>query len=360
MDMTFLPQPLFAEPGILLLPILALVLLVVVGAIVGICLLLANKKTRTAGFVLLAVGFGVLVCGGGAVVLRVVGLSGQDYMVRVLDPDKPAPEAEITSESVTLPDTATSPDPDLDQPDVDKPDAAPEDKPTEKVEQRPDWVGRAPQRSGDAYQMSVTVGPYTSRMECDANMIANLQEEVAQYVEIILGPDAARYVKLPDNYIREEMIKDRWEEPVEASFGPMVQLHVLLEFDSDTRQLVEKQWHRHRVQQRLWYAGGGLGVGLLLLTLVYGYLKFGPGRNDVVRDSQIGHQQTPIEPINLEEGGRSHTTMTAVIVAIIMAVVVFVLVTLNFIGIAGSPAPVSDPSAESALTADDPHGCRPR
>ena len=340
-----------------LLPVLALLVL---GAIVGICLLLANKKTRTAGFVLLAVGFGVLVCGGGAVVLRVVGLSGQDYMVRVLDPDKPAPEAEITSNSAAFPEMATSPGPDLDEGDVGESDIVEPDAPTEKTKQRPDWVGRAPQRSGDAYQMSVTVGPYTSRMECDANMSADLQEEVAQYVEIILGRKAARHVKLPDNYIREEMVKDRWEEPVEASFGPMVQLHVLLEFDSDTRQLVEKQWHRHRVQQRLWYAGGGLGVGLLLLTLVYGYLKFGPGRNDVVRDSQIGHQQTPIEPINPEEGGRSHTTMTAVIVALIMAVVVFVLVTLNFIRIVGSPAPVSDPSAESALTADDPHGCRPR
>jgi len=352
--------------ALFLLPILALVLLVVVGAIVGICLLLANKKTRTAGFVLLALGFGVLLCGGSAVLFNVGHYQESLHSSRRPFPDKHASVAEeITSGSATFSEMATSPGPDLEEGDVgesevDKPDAPPEDKPAEQLEKRPDWVGRAPQSTGDAYQMSVMVGPYSSRMECDANMTANLQKEVGQYVEIILSRDAARHVKLPDDYIRKEMVKDRWEEPFQASFGPMVRLHVLLEFDGDTRQLVEKQWHDHQVQQRLWYAGGGLGVGFLLLAAVYGYLKFGPGRGDVARDSQIDHQQTPIEAINPEEGGRSHTTTTAVIVAIIMAVVVFVLVTLNFIGIAGSPAPVSDPSAESALTADDPHGCRPR
>ncbi len=138
---------------------------------------------------------------------------------------------------------------------------------------RPEWVESRPQRVDDGYQMSITVGPYTSRLECDAQLPAALQVAVEEYLSIYLGPQWSGRIRLPADMLEEELVKDQWEETIQASVGPMVQLHVLLDFDSKFRQTVCEMRDQSIVAGRLWLAGTGLGVVLAWLALAVVFLR---------------------------------------------------------------------------------------
>ncbi len=280
--MDIIAEPQAQMDTMALIPLAIIGLIIVLGAIAGVCMLLANEKTRTAGFVVLALGFGVLVCGGGSLLLLTQRESQSVESAYEVQAFRETPMRSRPAEPSGFLETPTPSTPAV--------DGAEEDTPAAEPNPRPAWVAKPPtyreiQPDGprDAhdepasvekvYQVAATVGPYTSRMECDANMTADLQKEVARYVETILGREASRHVRLSDHYIQQNLIKAQWEEPVDASFGPMVQLHVLLQFDRETRERVEKLWHDYQVQQRLWYAGGGLAAVLLLLLVVFGFLK---------------------------------------------------------------------------------------
>jgi len=293
-----------------LTPLVATGTLVLIGATVGITLLLANEKTRTAGFVVLTIGFSALICGGGLLLV----LYNHSPLAYDYEPSAPTPvypaESRVESSGSSVDrillenpaEASSSPSdtpPEEDAPEMPEAGEPPEEgssiiepEPFPETNPRPEWVDgartprvvnaliipekdhKAPQ-SEKVYQVKATVGPYTSRMECDAHLAADLQEPVGQYVEMILGAEAARHVRLPDNYIMRHVVKEQWEEPVDASFGPMVQLHVLLQFDHKTRDIAAKQWHDYQVQERLWYAGGGLAAVLLVLAMAYSFLKGG-------------------------------------------------------------------------------------
>ncbi|MGA2031154.1 MAG: hypothetical protein ABSG68_02760 [Thermoguttaceae bacterium] len=137
---------------------------------------------------------------------------------------------------------------------------------------RPAWVDARPGRVGDAYQMTTVVGPYSTRLECDQELPNYVQAALAGYTEICLGSEAASRVQLPWEELAP-VVKDQWEETVQVSIGPMVQLHVLLDFDRNMQQRVKDQWRQVVVQRRLVYAGVGLAGVLALLALLYGGLR---------------------------------------------------------------------------------------
>jgi len=138
---------------------------------------------------------------------------------------------------------------------------------------RPEWVESRPQRVGDGYQMSITVGPYTSRMECDAHLPAALQAAVEEYLSVYLGPNWSGRIRLSADVLQSQLVKDQWEETIQTSVGPMVQLHVLLQFDARFRQTVSTLRDRTIVARRLWLAGTGLGVALAWLALAFAFLR---------------------------------------------------------------------------------------
>ena len=82
--------------------------------------------------------------------------------------------------------------------------------------------------------MSIAVGPYTTRAECDAKLPDALQEALDQYAEVCLGGQVEGPVLLPPDQLRQ-LVKDRWEEVRQYSVGPMVRLHVLFGFDRKVR-----------------------------------------------------------------------------------------------------------------------------
>lgn len=139
---------------------------------------------------------------------------------------------------------------------------------------RPAWVDAQPGRQGEVYRQTATIGPYSTRIECDGKLPEALQTALADYTEIYLGPAAARQIEWPAEKLAEWLIKDQYEETIHASVGPMIQLHLLLEFDHQMQERIADAWQRVQINHRLWVGGAVMAAGLALLALVYGYLKF--------------------------------------------------------------------------------------
>lgn len=147
---------------------------------------------------------------------------------------------------------------------------------------RPDWVEAASSKVGAAYQMTVKVGPYETRVECDRDLPAHLQAAVDRYAAAYLGHDTDGKVRLPLDYLQGKTVKAEWEEPTKVlitpkekppEYVPMILLHVLLEFDHEANARIQDQWDKVIVNDRLLGVGGLTAAVLLLLSAVYGYLK---------------------------------------------------------------------------------------
>ena len=77
----------------------------------------------------------------------------------------------------------------------------------------------------------------------------------------------------PLDYIEEHLVKEEWQQTKRFSVGPMIQLHVLLEFDREVNAHLTEEWNRAIVAERLAGVGALAVVGLLLLSTVYAYLR---------------------------------------------------------------------------------------
>jgi hypothetical protein len=235
------------------LTVLLIVVLLIVGWMATLVVLLLNRRTRAAGLVMLIA----------SVVLPVVLLlvARLHFTAYVTYPPRRTETHQFTE--------------------VKAAPAAPRDrvknraeKPTaESTEARPAWIGVKPRLMGDVYQMSVMVGPYTTRHECDAHMGEPLQEALDRYAEICLGERPAERIVLPADWLRRQLVKDQWEEIGQYSVGPMTQLHLRLEFDRKLKDRVLEESRRAVVAGRLWYGGVGLAAVLAVLTGTWGYLK---------------------------------------------------------------------------------------
>jgi hypothetical protein len=139
----------------------------------------------------------------------------------------------------------------------------------------PGWVNCPPQAAGDVYQMSLTIGPYTTRAECDAKLPEELQKALNQYVEMCLGEPLPAGVGLPESEFRQAIVKNQREVVRQYSVGPMVNLQVLLEFDRSVKERVLEECRRATVGRRIWILGAGLASLLAVLGVFYGYLRIG-------------------------------------------------------------------------------------
>jgi hypothetical protein len=136
---------------------------------------------------------------------------------------------------------------------------------------RPAWVDAPPHYADNAYLMPVAVGPYTTRLECDAAVPEALQQAVAKYVEAYLGPEAARHT--PAEFTREQLVGQQWEETVESSVGRMITLHLELRFTAAMQDALRDALRQATAAERLRWAAGGLAGVLALLGALFGYLK---------------------------------------------------------------------------------------
>ena len=126
--------------------------------------------------------------------------------------------------------------------------------------------------------MAVAVGPYESRLECERNLPDAVRPSVDFYVGELLGPKAVGRIELPNDYLRDHLIKEQWEEKREFTVTssrkvPMTLLHTLLGFDSDVKQYLRQTWHEIVLVQRLRHVALLGGYVLLLLATFWAYLK---------------------------------------------------------------------------------------
>lgn len=153
---------------------------------------------------------------------------------------------------------------------------------------RPAWVDRDPVRVGEAYQVSISSGPQEKMGECPSALDLQLSKAVAAYIDEYLGSGAAGKCRVSDiikydlGYIKKHLVKrgNVFEEKLRMSFGPMYQMHALLEFGPEFRKELdgrrsdlERYAREVAVAVRLRGLVLGFGGVLCLLAVVFGYLR---------------------------------------------------------------------------------------
>jgi hypothetical protein len=153
---------------------------------------------------------------------------------------------------------------------------------------RPAWVDRDPLQVGDAYQVSVSSGPQEKMGECSPALDEQLNRAVAAYIDEYLGSEAAGQCRVSDvirydlDYIKKHLVKrgSSFEEKLQMSFGPMYQMHALLEFGPAFRKELdgrrgdlERYAREVAIAFRLRGLALGFGAVLCLLAVVFGYLR---------------------------------------------------------------------------------------
>jgi len=155
-------------------------------------------------------------------------------------------------------------------------------KNTAQAGERPDWVVHPPKRVGNTYRRVVVSGPFRTVDECHQELEKKLRQAVYQRMAaegegdpVYRGFTPAAYEDLGIgiDYIYREICRDEYVENLEASFGPMKQVYLLLEFDPPIEQHLRDVWRQYQVRERLGIIAFLSSVVLLLLGLVYGLLK---------------------------------------------------------------------------------------
>ena len=138
---------------------------------------------------------------------------------------------------------------------------------------RPAWIDTPPQPTADRYEVAVVAGPWKTPMECERAMEGEIEEAVGYYVAWRIGEEASSEVSLPADYARQHLVKEQWLEKINTSVGEMFNLHALLSFDRQVEGKLQDVWKETLVGARVVLAASILGGGLLLLSVIYGYLK---------------------------------------------------------------------------------------
>jgi hypothetical protein len=152
------------------------------------------------------------------------------------------------------------------------------DSTTKAAEHPPDWVGRPPHpEQGDdgqrVYVAAVASERYATPAECERAIIPAINKIVARYVSEYLSNAPDGDLTLDADYIRNNLIKAEYWEPVDTSVGPMHQLHALLVFDSKVRNEFDSRIRLAKVDGRLRYAAAGTALTLLVLGGIYSLLR---------------------------------------------------------------------------------------
>jgi hypothetical protein len=144
-----------------------------------------------------------------------------------------------------------------------KPSPAAAAKTAPRLPAKPPAAKRTPPRSA-ASEETVT-GYGKTAADSEDNLDLELQKAFSQYAERRLGSEGAGEVSFPAEEIRKFIVDTSQEEVESGLLGPIIRTTAVVNFD--------KAYQSYRLSQRLWYLGGGLGVVLLMLSVIYGYLK---------------------------------------------------------------------------------------
>jgi hypothetical protein len=139
----------------------------------------------------------------------------------------------------------------------------------------PPWINMAAFNIDDTVYRPVASGPYATRDECRRALAEAMKRAVDEYVDEYHGrPEAAGYVDIDLAYIKTHLRRgDVYQERLQASFGPMIQQHALLEFRRDFREEIERRWNQAKVTSRLAHVGLAAVAILAGLATIFAYLR---------------------------------------------------------------------------------------
>lgn len=139
---------------------------------------------------------------------------------------------------------------------------------------RPDWVENPPQPRIELYELVVKAGPWKTPLECERELDEKITWAVDSYVAWRIGEEASTQLQLPADYAREHLVKESpWVEKVNTSVGEMYNVYALLQFDRQVEGKLQDLWDQILLGSRLLLSAAVLAGALLILTVIYGYLK---------------------------------------------------------------------------------------
>jgi len=119
----------------------------------------------------------------------------------------------------------------------------------------------------------VKAGPWKNRSLCEQELDEKIAWAVDSYVTWRIGDEAGSQVQLPEDYAREHLVKEEWLEKAGTSLGEEFNLYALLSFDRQVEGKLQDTWNQIVLGARLLLSAAILGGVLLILAVVYGYLK---------------------------------------------------------------------------------------
>ena len=275
--------------------------LLVLGGLTVTVLLMISRKTRPYGMALLGVGVVGLIAIVAVGTLHLVTDRGVEYgearnnaravapeMHRQMfehgnDPLMPAmPEVIIDETHTSGAEAAGEGEAETPATTADSEPEEPYEETTEPTDttKRPEWVDAPPGYSNGVYRTTVMAGPFPTVGECHHELRGLFDKAVRRFAteQLAINKRYAEGVRMSENDIQTHLVRQQWEEkPVKTSYGDWVNVHVLLEFDSEVQDYLRLEYQEFQqerlVAERLMFTGVALVSLLALLSIVSGTLK---------------------------------------------------------------------------------------
>ena len=134
----------------------------------------------------------------------------------------------------------------------------------------PAWIGSEPTYESGVYRAAVVSGPYSTKRECEAQLDKPLREAMMEFAKDHLRPSAQFHAWGNTEFIRNNLIEERYLAEQEYGVGKMYNLHVRLKVDPEDVarfNALAQQWQvREAVEETS--IGGLLVFGSLVVAYV--------------------------------------------------------------------------------------------
>jgi hypothetical protein len=142
--------------------------------------------------------------------------------------------------------------------------------------ERPAWVESRPVLDGEVHQVAVKSDYHAREHECRRALDQEIQRATREYLAEYLGdPTAPMFFPYSLEQIKQRCLSSEhvFHEVVQVSFGPMHQVHALLEFRQDFRAELEQHWRRVTAAWRLLTTAGIVLCVLAVVGVAFSYLR---------------------------------------------------------------------------------------
>jgi len=143
------------------------------------------------------------------------------------------------------------------------------------VLKRPDWVSSPPDEIDGQPAVVVQSGQWETTKESELDLLALVHAEAMRFATDAVysnQADGPAEFPLSLNDLRQ-ITRDKYEEEVETSVGPMKRVHRLIVFDGEFKGSLRDRYYQAAVEERLAQAGFMSGGVFLFLMTVFGFLK---------------------------------------------------------------------------------------